>query len=64
MSGVQCGCKFEQKKRSFGALVDSLLDDAFSVLQHDTGESDPEWHNQRKWLADKFLKTLRGKIKK
>lgn len=45
----------------YGALVNALLNDAFSVLQHDTGESDPEWHAQRKWLADKFKKTLRAK---
>ena len=45
----------------YGALVDALLDDAFQVLQHDTGESDTEWHEQRKWLAEKFKKTLRTK---
>lgn len=47
--------------RGYGALVDALLSDAFSVLQHDTGESDPEWHEQRAWLAEKFRKTLRTK---
>lgn len=45
----------------YGKLVDALLDDAFSVLQHDTGERDPEWHAQRDWLAKKFKKTLRRK---
>lgn len=45
----------------YGALVDSLLDDAFAVLQHDTGEHDPEWHHQREWLAKRFQKTLRKK---
>lgn len=51
-----------RKKVSYGSMVDALLDDAFSVLQHDTGERDPEWHSLRAWLAQKFKKTLRRKL--
>lgn len=40
-------------------LIDALLDDAFQVLQHDTGEADAEWHALRDHLAEKFSKTLR-----
>src|SRR4051812_37185678 len=37
--------------KKYGALIDELLDHAFNVLQHDTGEHDPEWHHQREALA-------------
>lgn len=49
----------KKPSRKYGTLIDSLLDDAFRVLQHDTGETDPEWHYQRDQLAEKFKKTIR-----
>jgi hypothetical protein len=47
------------KRKSYGERIDALLDAAFSELQHDTGESNPEWHHQRANLAEKFRKVLR-----
>ncbi len=44
-----------------GPKVKALLDAAFSILQHDTGESDPEYVWQRKVLAVKFRAILSGR---
>lgn len=46
-------------KRSSALLVEKLLDAAFHELQHDTGESDPEWRYQRKNLKAAFKRILR-----
>lgn len=51
------------KTKTYGVLVDALLEDAFAILQHDTGEADVEWHETRGWLAEKFIKTLKKKNK-
>lgn len=54
--------KNRQETVSYGKLIDALLDDAFTVLQHDTGDYDPEWHASRKWLAERFKKTLAKRL--
>lgn len=48
-----------QSPKRYGRKIDALLDDAFSELQHDTGECDPERHHQREVLAAKFRKSLK-----
>lgn len=53
--------KSTEKRKDYGKRVNELLDAAFNVLQHDTGESDPEWHEQREDLAERFKKILRRK---
>lgn len=48
--------------KRYGKRIDALLDAALGELQHDTGESDHEWHFQRQILAEKFAKILRCKL--
>lgn len=45
--------------KRFSKKVESLLDAAFSELQHDTGETDPEWVYQRNLLGKKFTRILK-----
>ncbi len=40
-------------------LVNKLLDAAFHELQHDTGETNPEYVYQRNLLKEKFVKILK-----
>lgn len=41
--------------------INALLDDAFRILQHDTGELDPEYVWQRTRLQEAFRSTLRAR---
>ncbi|CAB3754120.1 hypothetical protein [Paraburkholderia humisilvae] len=43
------------------ALVEALLDEAFRILQHDTGEHDPEYVRQRNELRRRFQQVLESR---
>jgi hypothetical protein len=46
------------KRERESDLVKELLDAAFRELQHDTGETELEWHHSRNVLAKKFATIL------